>query len=152
MECDSVHSTIERALKNKEIYVPYDYVTVTIQARKGIPYVAKKSPSDFFFNYGYKPLLKYDSIRPGKVTGDAAVTDLRVLQYFGGKILYKLDFNNEFQELPRRPKNINLSAADFPKLFPGALPITDRKFKDLQDIKAVIPKDFWNFYDGLPHK
>lgn len=48
MECDSVHSTIDKALKDKEIYIPYDYVTVTKQARKGIPYVVKKPTHDFF--------------------------------------------------------------------------------------------------------
>lgn len=153
MECDSVHSSIEKALKNKEIYVPYDYVTVTTQARKKHPYLAKKPSSDFFLNYGYKPLLKYDSIRPGKTVSDPAVTDLRVLQYHMGNILYKLDFDTKFQELPRRPRNINnFSCATFPKLFPNPLPITERKFKDLQDIKSVIPKDFWSFYDGILHK
>lgn len=34
MECDSVHSSIERKLKNREIHLPSDYVTITKEARK----------------------------------------------------------------------------------------------------------------------
>lgn len=32
MECDSVHSSIERKLKNREIHLPSDYVTITKEA------------------------------------------------------------------------------------------------------------------------
>lgn len=41
MECDSVHSTIETALKNKEIYLPSDYFKITKQARSRNPYLVK---------------------------------------------------------------------------------------------------------------
>lgn len=34
MECDSVHSSIERKLKNREIHLPSDYVPITKEARK----------------------------------------------------------------------------------------------------------------------
>lgn len=33
MECDSVHSAIERKLKNREIHLPSDYIRVTKEAR-----------------------------------------------------------------------------------------------------------------------
>lgn len=34
MPCDSIHSTIEKVLKNKEIYLPSDYLKLTKIARK----------------------------------------------------------------------------------------------------------------------
>lgn len=50
----------------------------------------------------------YESIRPGRVASDAVVTDLRVLKYCpSGIIFYKINFENDFKELPRRLKNIN---------------------------------------------
>ena len=34
IECDSAHSTIESALKNKDIYCPTDYFGIAVMARK----------------------------------------------------------------------------------------------------------------------
>lgn len=151
MECDSVHSTIEAALKHKEIYVPYDYVKVTQTARKKVPYIVKKPPHTFFLNYAHKSLMKYDSIRPGKAVNEPVVTDIRVLKYENGKIEYKLDFDEEFKELPRRPKNVDWTNEAFPKLFENQLKIQKIKYKHLQEIKEIIPQDYWDFYDALPH-
>lgn len=42
MECDTVHSCIERKIKGKEIYLPSDYVRATKEARKvPMPYEFK---------------------------------------------------------------------------------------------------------------
>jgi hypothetical protein len=32
MECDSVHAKIENKCRNKEIYIPYDYIRITEEA------------------------------------------------------------------------------------------------------------------------
>jgi len=45
-----------------------------------------------------------ESIRPGRVASDAVATDLRVLKYCpNGNILYKINFEDDFKELPRIP-------------------------------------------------
>lgn len=47
----------------------------------------------------------YESIRPGRYVNDPTVTDLRVLQYNPcGVIKYKIKFDDEFQDLPRRTR------------------------------------------------
>lgn len=70
-----------------------------------------------------------------------------------GSILYKLDFDMEFQELPRIPKNINnFPCVTFPNVFSDLLPITEGNNRDLQNLKSVIPKDFQRFYDVILHK
>lgn len=38
MECDSVHALIERKLRNRQIYLPSDYVRISREARKKMPY------------------------------------------------------------------------------------------------------------------
>lgn len=52
MECDAVHSMIERKLKNKEIYLPSEFESLTKEARKHPePYSAKiltHNPSSIF--------------------------------------------------------------------------------------------------------
>jgi len=65
MECDSVHSSIERKLKNQDIYIPSDYQKITKIARiKPFPYNVKECDFNFFLNYQTKN-NKFDSIRPG---------------------------------------------------------------------------------------
>jgi len=62
----------------------------------------------------------YDSIRPGRTAYDPVVTDLRVLEYCpSGVIMFKLNYNDTFQELPRRPNKIDEDKmnCEFPKLY-----------------------------------
>lgn len=57
MECDSVHASRERKLKNKEIYVPGDYLAASKIARtKPFPYNIKYVSYDFFRDYTKKSL------------------------------------------------------------------------------------------------
>lgn len=148
MECDSVHSVIEIKLKNTDIYVPNQYATLTKDAKKKNPkYEVKYLSFDFFKDFSQQ--LRYQSIRPGKKTGDPTVTDIRQLSYEPtGKIRYKLLFSDELQDLPIRPKfKIN---CELKPLYTERIPLKQRKWKDLQDLKTIIPKDFHYFYDSLP--
>lgn len=149
MECDSVHSTIERRLKNREIYLPSDYLRVTREARSSSPYIAKEKDFHFFRDFANKDLMKYRSIRPSKTS---VVVDIRTLQYHQGTIKYKLDFNNElFDELPNRPRKIkDFELTEFPALYTQRNKITRTKYDHLQAIKKCIPQDCWEFYDNLP--
>lgn len=80
MPCDSVHSKIEKVLKNKEIYLPSDYCKLTKIARQNPnPYESiLMVHSDF---KDYKGIIFYKSIRPGKLKGDPEVKDIRALKY-----------------------------------------------------------------------
>ncbi|CAH2102069.1 unnamed protein product [Euphydryas editha] len=148
MECDSVHSVIEIKLKNTDIHLPIQYVTLTKDAKKKNPkYEAKYLSFDFFKNF--TQLQRYQSIRPGKKTGDPTVTDIRQLNYESvGKIKYKLSFSDELQNLPFRPKTID--NCELRPMYTQRIPLKQRKWKDLQDLKAILPKDFHSFYDSLP--
>jgi len=152
MECDSVHSAVETKLKNRAIHLPSDYSTICTEARtKPFPYNSKYITHEFFRDYAEKTLTRYDSIRPGKKAGDEVVTHIRALKYNpSGIIEFKLDFDEDWQELPRRPKQVVAKA--FPALYDARLPLTARKWKDLQDLKSVLPNDCHTFYDGLPHQ
>ena len=59
MEIDSVHSVIERKLKNKEFHCPADYISAMKSARKHPnPYKVKYVDCAFFYrNYGSLNLL-----------------------------------------------------------------------------------------------
>ena len=51
MECDSVHSNIEKALKNKKVNLPMDYIQIIESARKPNKYGVKYIDYTFFKNY-----------------------------------------------------------------------------------------------------
>ncbi|CAK6965474.1 uncharacterized protein LOC127510601 isoform X1 [Scomber scombrus] len=79
MECDSVHSVIERRLRNQEIYVPAEYVALMKSARsKPNPYEVKYVDHTFFQDYANLRLCR--SIRPGIKPVDPTVHDVRAIR------------------------------------------------------------------------
>lgn len=92
----------------------------------------------------------YNSIHPGKSSGDPTVTDLRVSQYQpNGIIYYKLNFEDELKQLPRRPKRVE-TISSFPNLYTSRAKIPPDKWNDLQFLKGLMPSDTHTFYDSTP--
>ncbi|KAL4716227.1 hypothetical protein ACJJTC_004721 [Scirpophaga incertulas] len=155
MEVDSVHSVIERKLKNREIYLPSQYANITKEARSASsPYEVILPDFTFFKDFGLKDFQVYDSIRPGRGKRDNCVVDLRVLRYnSNGTIDFKLHFADEvYTVLPRRPKNVSLLIDELPPLYTSRLAIAKTKYDHLQQLKTVIPQDCHEFYNNLPYK
>ncbi|XP_060808417.1 uncharacterized protein LOC132903662 [Amyelois transitella] len=152
MECDSMHSVIERAMRHKKINVPADYVYLAKTACKKSPYEVEYLYHHFFKNIE-NTLTFYKSIRPGKKSGDPVVTNLRALKYSEGKIVYKLRHSSiVWEELPIRIKKICIVPwNDIPPLYSARLQITKDKYMDLQELKSSMEKDYHKFYDDLPH-
>lgn len=152
MECDASHSAIECKLKNKEIYLPSQYAAISKEARPKQPFIVNFLSYDFFHDYSNKNDFFYYSIRPGRVANDPTVTDLRVLEYNpNGIIRYKLRFEDEYKDLPRRSKNNRVRPGPRPKLYNSYQKINESKWKHLQELKSVIPPDCHSFYDNLLH-
>ncbi|KAF6216673.1 hypothetical protein GE061_001019 [Apolygus lucorum] len=101
----------------------------------------------------YRAVL-YTSIRPGKAAGDPTVVDLRALKYTPeGKIYFKLNFDEDYQEMPRRSKRTSFNPVEeFPPLFATRPKIPKDKFMDLQSLKPLLPSDTYAFYDSIPHQ
>ena len=98
MECDSMHSTIERKIVC-DIFTHRDYAVIMASARtRPFPYQVDQ---DFMKLSGSYVI----SIRPGKKAGDPTVHELRALEYqSSGKINFKLNFldDTEWKALPVR--------------------------------------------------
>ena len=94
-----------------------------------------------------------DSIRPGRVTGDPVVQNLRVLRYVPSpvpQIEYKVAFNHEFKTLPQRIKRPR-DKWEMTRLFQTRLPIKKSKYDHLQQLKSVMPAIYHQFYDDLQY-
>lgn len=148
MECDSVHSTIEKQKKNRELYVPANFVQIIQEARLKKPYKVKYVDHTFFYNYSEVKICK--SIRPGNKRGSPTVLQLRGLKYSKEGIMYKLSFNDEWKDLPQQ-LNKKCNEVRASPLYQGPIPITAQKFKDLQSLKSLIHKDYHPFYENLLH-
>lgn len=147
MEVDSVHSTIEGKLKNKEIYLPSDYARICKEARPKQPYKVKYL--DYTFFKDFSAIHYVPSVRPGKGLGDPVVTDICSYKYSPqGEIHYKINVTDEWVQLPQRIKK---GPFELPQLYPARLKVSGEKFRHLQELKKVIPRDCHGYYDELPH-
>ncbi|VEN51644.1 unnamed protein product [Callosobruchus maculatus] len=153
MECDSVHSVIERKLRNREIHLPSDYEALTREARKTPhPYRTRNLEWSFFKNYASCQHQRYSSIRPGRKPQDPTINSIRVIKYDpNGTIQVKTEHDGPYMDLPCRPKPLP-PILDYPPLFSGRSKIKQEKWQHLQDLKSVISKDTHAFYDNLRYE
>ncbi|KAK3731892.1 hypothetical protein RRG08_043227 [Elysia crispata] len=68
-----------------------------------------------------------------------------------GCILFKLVHDEDWKELIVRGNSTSIKHQPKP-LFSSQRQIAAAKFKHLQELKPVIPKDIHGFYDSLPHE
>lgn len=105
---------------------------------------------DFFIDY--RDFHVYSSIVPGRRPGDPNVTDIRALKYSPeGVIYYKTDFNDSYKLLSQRTKRIDFSSVKYKRLYSERLKIKKSKYDHLQQLKPLLPRDGWDFYDNLPY-
>lgn len=137
MECDSMHSTIERKIQGRVINVPADYIQLAKTARKfPRPYTVKYLQHDFFKDFSGQNF--YKSIRPGFKVGDPTVQDIRALKYNSdGSIDFKVRHSDDFKPLPaRQMKKVKVVPFQaLPSLYKGSLKIKKEKYDNLQFLK-----------------
>lgn len=147
MEVDSVHSLIERRLKNKDIKLPSDYIEVCKKARLKQPFDVKFLDHTWFLDYSN--LRYYSSIRPGQRKTDLHVNDIRCLKYEKNSgISFKSHFSDNWILLPQRLRPVN---GQICQLYKNRIKIKEQKYQHLQALKSVLPLDVHEFYDSLPH-
>lgn len=152
MEVDSCHSRIEARLKNRHIFVPYDYVSIIKEARQTpFPYQVEYLDHTYFLNFANFGSLK--SIRPGRAVGDPTVTSMKGIRYLPtGVIDFKLDFSHDWSPLPDKRGDHLPDLGESPEqLYNEKLKIAKNKYDHLQQLKSVIPPDYHFFYDNLDH-
>lgn len=150
MECDTVHSLIERRLDRRDIHLPAEFISVTKRAReKPFPLDAKYLTHDFFKNYASPNFQWYNSLRP---PGTSYVTDIKCLKYTPeGIIYYKTDFDSEYLPL-RKGKTLPNVIPTYPQLYRTKPKISLEKYEHLMEISQVMEPDYVNFYKNLPHE
>ncbi|KAF4532542.1 hypothetical protein B566_EDAN010834 [Ephemera danica] len=149
MKVDSSHACIERKVDKEKIDVPQDYVDITSQARKDPkPYDVMKVDHTFFKDFRVKEGQFYKSLKPN---AHEKVTDIVAIKYIPeGKIFTKTKFTKEWEPVPG-PRLPIKTDFEYPSLNTKPLPISARKYRDLQDLKSTVDSKHHKFYDSLPH-
>jgi len=155
MECDSVHSFIERQSKGEDIFLPYDFVKIIKKSRKYPKLLdVELLTSEYFLNF--KDNQIYRSIRPGNPKDNSEVKDVRVFKYNPTSLIikFKLLFDDMYCALPLRVKSLEkeININSYKPLYLKPIDLTLSKWEDLQKLKAVMPVDVHSFYNSLPHK
>ncbi|XP_050060947.1 uncharacterized protein LOC126551490 [Aphis gossypii] len=151
MEVDSMHSTIERKVRNRKINVPADYISICKSACIKSPYTVEYLTHDFFKSFSSITFCK--SIRPGNKKGDPIVTNLKAIKYEPDRqIKYKLRFTEEdWSTLKlKNSKQIAVKFDELPQLHNDRLKIKKEKYEHLQQLKLTMEKDYHAFFDNLP--
>ncbi|KAJ8887348.1 hypothetical protein PR048_013563, partial [Dryococelus australis] len=134
MECDSMHSTTKRKLKNREIYTPASYVDICKSARENHKPYDVIYVNHLFFE-DYSDLCFVSSIYP-------CVTDIKAIRFSSDGIHVKVDFEDEWKILTRRMKKNGVVTQ-------STFQLKHEKFVHLQHLKLVIPQHFHSFYENL---
>lgn len=151
MECDAMHSTIERKIRKRKINVPADYVEICQTARRN-PFPYKVEYLDHTFFKTFDKIKFVTSIRPGRATGDATVNEIRALKYNPScSIDFKLRHTEDWQPLPSRlNKTTNMCPfKELPSLYSEAIAIKKDKFEHLMALKNALEPDYHEFYNKL---
>ncbi|KAF0706536.1 Uncharacterized protein FWK35_00033566, partial [Aphis craccivora] len=151
MEVDSMHSTIERKVRNRKINVPADYISICKSACIKSPYTVEYLTHNFFKSYSSITFCK--SIRPRNKKGDPIVTNLKVIKYeLDRQIKYKLRFTEEdWSTLKlKNSKQIAVKFDELPQLHNDRLKIKKEKYEHLQQLKLTMEKYYHAFFDNLP--
>ena len=157
-ENDSVHSCIERAMKNVSLYTTAQLSTIFQTARRSNPYIVKDMTSDDFFDFkdlttqirnleidttGSK--IRWTEIKTVSFSKDYPDTCTLQYDYDGPEINFNL-FPNLRNSIPEPKLNkLYNDEKEPPKL-------SKAKFRDLEKLcqKNVIPAKYHEFFENLP--
>ena len=148
MECDSIHSKIEKKSKNIPVYSPEGWAQIIRTARNNpFPFVVKTMQFDDF--YDFKSLAKETDSR--KIPW----RNVCWLQYRKSdpfKIFYKNSFKEkQFIEINLNKRRGRPKKLFLPKAYSEKLSISEPKLKDLKKMCTdyTIPREYHSFYDSL---
>lgn len=168
MECDSMHSTIERARKNLKIYTPEEYAVLMGAARKNPrPYVVNQLKFSDFYNLHD---LTQRIMKNRKLDENKKPVQWLLIKWFRfqkgveNKVWFKYNVEDaDFHCLIINQKWIRSKCTTVPityrtlekTAYSECLPISVAKKRDLLALlqEGVIPTVYANFYKSLPaHK
>lgn len=145
MECDSIHSKIERKSKYIPVYTPESWAQIIRSARNNpFPFEVNMLTFDDFINF---------KLVSSNVTTNIPWRRVCWLRYEKDSpytIFYKTDFQGDFQTAEIRGKR-GRKVESLQKVYSACMPISNAKHKDLMKMceDYTIPKAYHSFYKSI---
>lgn len=158
-EGDSIHSVIERAARNIDIYVPSQWYTLARTACKKTPYIVTEINA--FFDITDLREKTCNNLKLTTTGEQVKWTEVRMLMFDPSEphiINIKYEFDKDFLQIDatknrKRNSLTSMSAFNLRSLYDEKLPINTKKYKHLQKSckELVIPEEYHEFYSSLSH-
>ena len=160
MECDSVHSAIEKAKKKLQIFIPEMWYPVIQGARSSLnPYTLDVLEHGDFFDLKQvaSSTLRNTKIdTEGKQVNWLKLVWIRYVKSEEDTIFFKYRMSEDFKQLKikgnSRRKKISVSYQDLPKCYEARRSISELKKRDLLDLcdLGIVPKKHHPYYQNIP--
>lgn len=156
LEADSIHATIEREKRHKNIYIPEEYkLIIQMSRKKPFPYDVNTINYNDIYDL---QKLNNDVIKNVKKTTENKMLNWMLCKWFrfqrgSCQVAFKYDVNaTHFEYLDVNTNGIDWNNVVLKKKYDAPIPITLSKKKDLLDLlkKGVIPQSYTSYYNNLP--
>ncbi|CAH1963411.1 unnamed protein product [Acanthoscelides obtectus] len=147
MEVDSIHTCIEKTIRNRKINIPADYVHACVTSRQNPKrYNVRYITSNFLKEFD--TLNYYKSIRPGRDT----MVKICALKYDPSGKIYKLRHTDSWEQLNPTIKLSSPRLDSLHNMYQERRKIKKEKYEHLQIFKKTLLQDYYTFYDNLPYE
>ena len=156
MECNSMHSAIERAQRHLALYSMREWVTVLKAARRHNPYSVKLMEVTDFLNLkllASKMVTNRHKSDSGNVVNWHDIRCIRVRKDSPSKLFFKTDFDEQNFECVSQSSSQKWPKVTLTNAYSKRLRISDAKYADLVAMlkDGDIPAEYSFFYTSLPH-
>ena len=160
MECDAMHSTIERAKKTATIYIPGQWNTVIQSARAAAPYVVVPLNHEDVWDFKKLATSRLRNTKTdfkGDKVNWLAIKWLRYLKDDEGTWHFKYRMHEDLKQLKikgssRRGQRLPPPFTDErPRRYDHKIPISEKKKKDLLNLchLEVVPEEYHFYHQSL---
>lgn len=151
MECDSIHSKIEKKAKYVPVYTPEGWAQLIRDARIiPCPFTVKSLTFDDFLDFkGFSNNMNsfnFNNIPWKKLCCLRYIKENNCI-----KVFYKIEFTDDFIGVDCKKTRGRQKQAQLKKAYQNDLPISQAKWKDLDKMcqDLTIPKAYHDFYRSL---
>ena len=155
MECDSMHSAIEREKKNINVFTMHDWVNIFRKARRRLPYkVINMCHRDFYDLQNLSQQIMKNKRRDedGHVINWLCVKSFQYRKDDPGTIYYKYKYSDDYKKIPVYGRGRPTVPHNLDFAYQEKLQISDLKKNDLIKLcnSLAIPEEFHGWYMALP--
>lgn len=163
MECDSDHANIERKkkLSGTDFYHPHDWYQLVSSCKTGKnPFAVEKMTRENFYDFNSLFIKVFKKCKLNEDKNQVKWSKMRIVRYSKetfAQVQYKNSYDSsnfevaDMKKVRTRKNEVNLAniLLNLPNIHLQAIPVSNKKKKDLLSLLRYIPDVFHEFYKNL---